>query len=96
MTALEREKVEAAEAASLVTSLENRKRALAGQVDALRADSDEWAARIRVRKDYNEQERLAYENQAEKDGPELAFFEETLGLQIMGKPGEHFLYIRNE
>ena len=73
---------------SLVASLENRKRALSGQLDALRADSEEWAARIEVRKDFNEQERAAYEAQATKDGPELAFLEAKLGLQIKGKPSE--------
>lgn len=49
--ALEREKAEVAESSATVSSLENRKRNLAGQLDALKADIEEWSARIRARKE---------------------------------------------
>lgn len=49
--ALEKEKEEVTEAQTTVTELENRKRALAAQLNALKADEEEWSAKVRARRE---------------------------------------------
>lgn len=49
--ALEREKGEIADATAKLTQLENRKRAFAAQLDALRGELEEWSSKIQAIKE---------------------------------------------
>ena len=46
VTALEREKAEIADATTKLMAIEDRKRALERQLEAIRADTEEWAIKL--------------------------------------------------
>ncbi|KAM0790733.1 hypothetical protein ACM66B_004588 [Microbotryomycetes sp. NB124-2] len=81
---LKKEQDEQREAKDKKNEVEQRQRHLEQQVAALALEIKEEQKKLTARRELKARQREAFQRQANKNGPELAFFEQRLGLQIKG------------
>ncbi|KAK4052350.1 kinetochore-associated Ndc80 complex subunit spc25 [Microbotryomycetes sp. JL201] len=81
---LKKELDEQREAKDKKQEVEQRQRHLEQQVAALALEIKEEQKKLAARREVKARQREAFQRQANKNGPELAFFEQKLGLQIKG------------
>ncbi|KWU45858.1 kinetochore protein spc25 [Rhodotorula sp. JG-1b] len=82
---VQREKDEMDKAKSLENEVQTRARSLAVQVETANGEVKEIQARLQARRELKAKQRAAFTNQVARNGPELAFLEQKLGLSIRGK-----------
>ncbi|GAA5991768.1 hypothetical protein JCM10908_001132 [Rhodotorula pacifica] len=82
---VQREKDEMDKAKSLENEVQTRARSLAVQVETANGEVKEIQARLQSRRELKAKQRAAFSNQVARNGPELAFLEQKLGLSIRGK-----------
>ncbi|BGP50466.1 kinetochore-associated Ndc80 complex subunit spc25 [Rhodotorula kratochvilovae] len=82
---VQREKDELERARELEGEVTARGRALAVQVETAQAEVKEILVKLEARRDLKAKQRAAFAKQVSRNAPELAFFEQKLGLKIRGR-----------
>ncbi|ORY88966.1 hypothetical protein BCR35DRAFT_350484 [Leucosporidium creatinivorum] len=72
------------EAKGKKVEVEQQGRVLEQQMESIAAEIKEEQKKLLARRELKARQREAFQKQANKNGPELAFFEEKLGLKIRG------------
>ncbi|SCV71511.1 BQ2448_3099 [Microbotryum intermedium] len=73
------------EARLKTSEVTQHERHLAGQIDSLNNEVEEERRKLRAKREYKSKQREAFTQQAKKNGPECAFFEQKTGLKIEGR-----------
>ncbi|GAA6049273.1 hypothetical protein JCM3770_005916 [Rhodotorula araucariae] len=82
---VQREKDELERARELEGEVTARGRALAVQVETAQAEVKEILVKLEARRELKARQRAAFAKQVSRNAPELAFFEQKLGLKIRGR-----------
>ncbi|GAA6016090.1 hypothetical protein JCM8202_005407 [Rhodotorula sphaerocarpa] len=81
---VQREKDEMDKARQLENEVQTRSRSLAVQVETANGEVKEVQAKLVARRELKAKQRAAFNKQVARNGPELAFLEQKLGLAIRG------------
>ncbi|GAA6013546.1 hypothetical protein JCM10207_004770 [Rhodosporidiobolus poonsookiae] len=82
---VQKERDEMDRAKEMEAEVQTRGRGLAVQVETAQAEVKEILSKLEARRELKAKQRAAFAKQASRNGPELAFFEQKLGLKIRGK-----------